>query len=77
MAAGSVPDRLPVEPRLRDYWRAYDGVTRLGARASVTLWRTTALTIAADNLLDRQTGEPDNATVLPGRTLLAGLRTGF
>ena len=74
---GETGTDAPVGRALADYWRDYPGVTRLGARGAFTLWRTTALTLAADNLLDRQTGEPDNVTVLPGRTLLVGLRTGF
>jgi iron complex outermembrane receptor protein len=33
--------------------------------------------LTADNLLDRQRGEPDNLTIVPGRTLLLGLRAAF
>ncbi len=33
--------------------------------------------IDGENLLDEQRGEPDNVTVLPGRTLSAGLRLSF
>lgn len=66
-----------VGPELRSYWRTYDGVTRLGGRIGVTLWRGMSFTLDGENLLDEQRGEPDNITVLPGRTLSAGLRVRF
>jgi iron complex outermembrane receptor protein len=62
---------------LRPFVRDYAGVTRLGAWLDLTLWRATALTLRGDNLLGRQLGEPDNVTVLPGRTVIVGVRTGF
>jgi iron complex outermembrane receptor protein len=34
-------------------------------------------TLDGENLLNEQRGEPDNVTVLPGRTLSAGLRLRF
>jgi iron complex outermembrane receptor protein len=67
----------PTGAALRGFVLDYPGVTRLGARLDVTLWRATALTLRGDNLLDRQLGEPDNVTVLPGRTVMVGIRTGF
>ncbi|MDF1501946.1 TonB-dependent receptor [Roseisolibacter sp. H3M3-2] len=76
-APGGAPPRVPVGAELRRYWRAYDGVTRVGARAAVTVFGTSALTVVGENLLDRQTGEPDDVTVVPGRTVRVGLRTGF
>jgi len=75
--AGGGDGPSPVGAGQREFWRRYDGVTRLGARGEVRLWRTIALTLRGENLLDRQLGEPDNVTVLPGRTVLAGVRTGF
>jgi hypothetical protein len=33
--------------------------------------------VTAENLLDHQLGEPDNVTVLPGRTITGGLRAKF
>ncbi|HEX6370943.1 MAG TPA: TonB-dependent receptor [Longimicrobium sp.] len=63
--------------RLRDYWRRYDGVPRLNATATLDLPRGTVLVVTADNLLDRQLGEPDNLTIVPGRTLMLGLRAAF
>jgi len=62
---------------LRDYWLRYDGVTRLNATATLDLPRGTTLVLTGDNLLDRQQGEPDNLTVVPGRTLMLGLRAAF
>ncbi|HEY0015622.1 MAG TPA: TonB-dependent receptor [Longimicrobium sp.] len=62
---------------LRGYWRAYAGVTRLNANATLALPRGTTLVLTGYNLLDRQQGEPDNVTVVPGRTLMLGLRAAF
>jgi iron complex outermembrane receptor protein len=62
---------------LRAYWREYPGVTRL--RASFTRDVTTALglVVSGENLLNAQAGEPDNVTIVPGRTLRAGIRARF
>jgi hypothetical protein len=35
------------------------------------------LTLRGENLLDQQLGEPDNITVLPGRTISVGVRAAF
>jgi iron complex outermembrane receptor protein len=37
-------------------------------------YRGLSLTLSGENLLNRQHGEPDNITVVPGRTLSFGLR---
>lgn len=63
--------------QLRQYWREYPGVTRLRASISRSLGRDFRVTVSGENLLDNQTGEPDNLTVLPGRTVSVGLRAGF
>jgi outer membrane receptor protein involved in Fe transport len=63
--------------QLRNYWRRYDGATRLNATATLQLPRGTTLVLTGENLLDRQQGEPDNLTVVPGRTLMLGLRAAF
>jgi iron complex outermembrane recepter protein len=63
--------------RLRDYWRRYDGGMRLRASASRDIREQFALEFSADNLLNHQTGEPDNVTIIPGRTLMTGLRVKF
>jgi iron complex outermembrane recepter protein len=66
-----------VGPELRSYWKQYSGVTRLGGRVGLTVSRGMSIMIDGENLLDEQRGEPDNITVLPGRTLSAGLRLSF
>jgi iron complex outermembrane receptor protein len=58
----------------RDYWTSYSGVTRLSAHASRALTRGLAMVFWGDNLLGTQRGEPDNLTIVPGRTLTAGIR---
>jgi iron complex outermembrane receptor protein len=67
----------PVGTQLRSYWRTYDGVTRLDARLSMAAWRGATISLSAGNLLDRQLGEPDDVTVLPGRSLTLGVRAAF
>lgn len=59
--------------RLRSYWMAYDGVTRVSASLSRDLPRGLGLRVTMDNLTNSQRGEPDNITVLPGRTLMLGV----
>ncbi|NOT08771.1 MAG: TonB-dependent receptor [Gemmatimonadales bacterium] len=74
------PNRPPrdfVGRNLRAFWREYPGVTHLKASGAFQLRRRFEVTLSADNLLNRQTGEPDNITVLPGRTMSFGLRTSF
>ncbi|HEX2780289.1 MAG TPA: TonB-dependent receptor [Gemmatimonadaceae bacterium] len=62
---------------LRGFWRQYMGATRLRVSASRELTRGLTLVVSGDNLLDAQTGEPDDITVVPGRTIRVGVRTGF
>jgi iron complex outermembrane receptor protein len=66
-----------VGSNLRTYWRTYNGVTRLGGKVGILLGRGMTFTVAGENLLDEQRGEPDNITVLPGRTISAGLKVQF
>jgi outer membrane cobalamin receptor len=66
-----------VGAQLRTYWRPYDGVTRLRATLSRDLRRGLAFVVTGENLLDHQKGEPDNVTILPGRTVTAGVRARF
>ena len=63
--------------RLRAYRETYDGVTRLRAGASRDVGRGLALTLSGENLLNRQRGEPDDATVVPGRSVTLGVRAKF
>ena len=39
--------------------------------------RSLTLLLAGDNLLGIQTGEPDNLTVMPGRTVSFGVKAAF
>ena len=63
--------------QLRNYWRQYDGATRLRGNATYAFTRGVSLVVSGDNLFNLQHGEPDNVTVIPGRTLTAGFRTRF
>ncbi len=72
--------RLPwqlVGDSLRTFWRRYPGVTHLGASVTRDVARGLSVVLTGSNLLNRQQGEPDNATVLPGRTVTAGVRATF
>ncbi|HEY0996966.1 MAG TPA: TonB-dependent receptor [Gemmatimonadaceae bacterium] len=73
--SGALRGELPVGAQLRRYWRAYDGGTHLSARLARTVWRDASISLAGDNLLGVQRGEPDNATIVPGRTITVGVRT--
>ncbi|MBW7935090.1 MAG: TonB-dependent receptor, partial [Gemmatimonadaceae bacterium] len=59
---------------LRGYWRSYGGSTRLRASVARDLGRGVSLVLTGENLLNYQRGEPDNATIVPGRTISTGLR---
>ena len=75
-AAGFDP-RTVTGAYLRNYWREYSGVNRLRSTFSYSLTRGLSLIMTGDNLLNLQRGEPDNVTVVPGRTLTLGIRTRF
>jgi iron complex outermembrane receptor protein len=64
-------------PRLRRYWKRYDGGTHLRAAASRDFRDLFTFEISGENLLNYETGEPDNATIIPGRTLMTGVRVRF
>jgi iron complex outermembrane receptor protein len=68
----STPQEL-IGSKLRAYWLRYEGVTRLRATLSRDLMSNISLKITGDNLTNVQRGEPDNITVLPGRTVMLGL----
>jgi iron complex outermembrane receptor protein len=71
------PPGEPLGDWLRSYWRHYAGVTRLGAAFSGQLSPSLTAIVTGQNLLNQQRGEPDNITVVPGRTLTLGIRTSF
>ena len=77
LTSGSLTPSELVGERLRGYWREYDGVTRLRASFSRDLFRGLSFSLTGDNLLGQQRGEPDNATIIPGRTITAGLKAKF
>jgi iron complex outermembrane receptor protein len=70
----SQTDAALVGQQLRNYWLHYNGVTRLRASISRDLFAGLAFTLSGENLLNQQHGEPDNITVIPGRTLSFGLK---
>jgi iron complex outermembrane receptor protein len=63
-----------VGQQLRNYWLKYGGVTRLRASLGRSLYRGFSINLSGENLLNRQHGEPDNVTVVPGRTVNVGVR---
>jgi hypothetical protein len=69
-------DRVVLAPSQRQSSASAD-VNRLRASASYDFRRTLSFVISAENLLDHQLGEPDNVTVLPGRTITGGVRAKF
>jgi iron complex outermembrane recepter protein len=77
LAGSTSPADLLVGDQLRDYWRTYSGVTRLGARVSRDLFRGISLVATGDNVLGQQRGEPDNITIVPGRTITFGFQAKF
>jgi iron complex outermembrane receptor protein len=77
IAADSTGQLTPVGTALRAYWRQYEGTTRVSARAAYAIRPRTWLSVSGENLLNRQLGEPDNVTVVPGRTINVGIRTAF
>ena len=76
-ATDSQPSQMLTCPLLRQYWMHYDGGTRLRASAARALMRGWTFEISGENLLNHQVGEPDNVTIVPGRTLMTGLRLRF
>jgi iron complex outermembrane receptor protein len=67
----------PVGNQLRNYWLNYQGFTHLRASFTHALSRGFTLQLIGDNLLDKQIGEPDNLTVVPGRTFSVGIKAAF
>lgn len=59
---------------LRGYWRAYKGKTRLRASVSHGFGRRVSVVLTGENLLNYQRGEPDNVTIVPGRSITTGVR---
>ena len=74
---GSHPSHELLGTQLRQYWRRYNGGLRLRATASREIRDLLSVELSADNLLNYQRGEPDNITVVPGRTIMSGVRLKF
>jgi iron complex outermembrane receptor protein len=74
---GGAPSRGLTGAALRSYWLRYGEVTRLRASVARELPRGLTMRLLGDNLLDRQRGEPDNVTIVPGRTLSFGIAARF
>jgi iron complex outermembrane receptor protein len=66
-----------IGPDLRAYWRQYTGGLRLRAGMSRDIRRDFSVELSAENLLNYQRGEPDNITIVPGRTIMTGVRIKF
>jgi iron complex outermembrane receptor protein len=64
-------------PELREYWRSYSGHTHVRAVYSRLLENGFTVLVTGNNLLNRRMGEPDNLTVMPGRTLSLAVRAAF
>ncbi len=62
---------------LRSYWLDYPGITHLRFGLARDIRSGLTLLFSGDNLLNQQVGEPDNITVLPGRTVSVGIRARF
>ena len=62
---------------LRNYWAPYDGNARVRASLAYDLRSGLTLALTGENLLNHMVGEPDSITIVPGRTLTAGLRVRF
>ena len=77
LAPGSAAAQPVTGVQLRDYWRNYPGVTRVDMLLTRQLVGALGVTVSGRNLLDVQRGEPDDLTVLPGRTFTAGLTAKF
>jgi iron complex outermembrane receptor protein len=63
--------------QLRSFWQPYDGNTHLRLNMSRTLLHGVTALLTADNLLNYQRGEPDNSSVVPGRSISIGFRASF
>ncbi|HET9002572.1 MAG TPA: TonB-dependent receptor [Gemmatimonadaceae bacterium] len=71
------PPDQPIGDWLRGYWHSYSGVTRVRAALSRDVTPSLTAIATGENLLDYQRGEPDNVTIVPGRTVSLGIRAAF
>jgi iron complex outermembrane recepter protein len=76
-STGNHPAHELLGSQLRPYWRRYNGGLRVRASLSRDIRDMLSLELSGDNLLNFQRGEPDNITVVPGRTIMSGMRVKF
>jgi iron complex outermembrane receptor protein len=74
---GTHPARELMGQQLRQYWRQYNGSMHVRASASRDIHDRLAIQFTGENLLNHQLNEPDNMTVLPGRTVMTGVYLKF
>ena len=74
---GTHPARELIGLQLRQYWRQYNGGLHVRASASRDIHDRLAIQFTGENLLGYQLNEPDNITVLPGRTVMTGVYLKF
>jgi iron complex outermembrane receptor protein len=63
--------------QLRQYWRRYNGALHVRATASRDVRDLFTFEMSGENLLGYQRNEPDNLTILPGRTIMTGVKLRF
>jgi iron complex outermembrane receptor protein len=71
------PSRDFVGAGLRQFWTEYSGVTRAHASVGREVMGRFTVSLSGRNLLNRQRGEPDNVTLVPGRMLSLGVGARF
>jgi iron complex outermembrane recepter protein len=77
LAADADAGNAPAGRELRGYWLRYEGVTHVSASAARRIGSRAVVHLNTANLLDHRLGEPDNVTLVPGRTISAGIRISF
>ncbi len=77
LEATAAASRALEGPQLRRFWTTYSSVTRWRAGISYRVRSGLAMQASGENLLNVQTGAPDNTTVITGRTMTLGVRTQF
>ncbi|MGQ0562414.1 MAG: TonB-dependent receptor domain-containing protein, partial [Gemmatimonadota bacterium] len=63
--------------QLASSWQRQNGATHARATFTRRFDDGLMLLLSGDNLLNRQTGGPDNLTIVPGRTISIGVRAAF
>lgn len=74
---GRHEERAFLGSQLRSFWRHYDGSTHVRASLSRQLFAGVSMLLGVENLLNAQTGEPDDLTIVPGRSVTFGFKARF